>query len=189
MDKNHVKRAKEIIETISYATIASANKEGKPWNTPVFFIHDRKLNIYWFSDKQNQHSQNVRENENVFIVIYDSTVPEGDGEGVYIQAKAVELNDPEEIRQAGIPETGPGKDAPDDFVGDATRRVYKAIPQQVWMNDAEVRDGIFIRDYRIELPLDELRRLLRPAFTSCWVSLPGHGRRRVPGPGRWPRRR
>ena len=172
MDKNHVKRAKEIIETISYATIASANKEGKPWNTPVFFVHDHKLNIYWFSDKHNQHSQNVRENEDVFIVIYDSTVPEGDGEGVYIQAKAVELNDPEEIRRAGIIETGPGRDTPDDFVGDAIRRVYKAIPQQAWMNDAEVRDDIFIRDYRIELPLDELRRLLRPPFQGVSIRLP-----------------
>jgi len=40
------------------------------------------------SDKNGQHSKNIAENNRVFIVIYDSTVPEGDGEGVYIQAMA-----------------------------------------------------------------------------------------------------
>lgn len=157
---NYIQRAKEIIERINYATIATANKAGKPWNSPVYAVHDADLNIYWFSDRQNQHSQNVRENEDVFIVIYDSTVPEGEGEGVYIEAKAIELNDPEEIRHARRIKKGPDKDAPDDFMGDAVRRVYKAVPQRVWTNDAEVREGKFIRDYRAEISLDELRSLL-----------------------------
>ena len=160
MSDHYIRHAKQILEKIIYATIATANKDGKPWNSPVRYVYDSDLNIYWFSDKQNQHSQNVRANEDVFIVIYDSTVPEGDGEGVYFEAKAYELNNPEEIRHARRTAKGSDMDAPDGFMGDAVRRVYKAVLQRAWMNDAEIKDGKFMRDYRIEVPLDELRGLL-----------------------------
>ena len=98
MGEYHNRRANEILGEISYATVATASTDGKPWNSPVRHFCDSDLNIYWFSDKLNQHSRNIRENPDVFIVIYDSTVPEGAGEGVYIEAQARELNDPEEIR-------------------------------------------------------------------------------------------
>lgn len=155
---SNVRRAKKILETIEYATIATTSRKGKPWNSPVARVYDHDLNIYWFSDKQNQHSQNVRENEDIFIVIYDSTAPWGEGEGVYIEAKAYELTDPEEITKARRLKKGPDYNgSPDDFLGDAIRRVYKAVPQRIWMNDAEVKNEVFIRDYRVEISLNDLR--------------------------------
>jgi nitroimidazol reductase NimA-like FMN-containing flavoprotein (pyridoxamine 5'-phosphate oxidase superfamily) len=158
MTDYYTKRTKEILSAIRYATIATASKDGRPWNSPVAHVHDDDLNIYWFSDKDNQHSRNVRENEDVFIVIYDSTVPEGDGEGVYIEAKAIELNNADEIQFARKLKKGPDYNHPaDNFLGDATRRVYKAIPQRIWMNDAEEKDGVFLRDYRVSIPLDDLK--------------------------------
>ncbi|MGH7249765.1 MAG: pyridoxamine 5'-phosphate oxidase family protein [Minisyncoccia bacterium] len=162
MSEYHIKRAKEIVQSIIYATIATASKDGKPWNSPVRHCFDKDMNIYWFSDKENQHSKNVRKNEDIFIVIYNSTVPEGQGEGVYFEAKAVELNDPEEIRLARRIKNGPDKDAPDDFMGNAIRRVYKATPVKAWMNDSDEKDGIFLRDYRIEIPLEEFKNLKTP---------------------------
>lgn len=160
MSNYHTARAKEILEKIIYATVATVSSDGQPWNSPVRHVYDRELNIYWFSDKESQHSRNIRENENVLIVIYDSTVPEGDGEGVYIQAKAHELNDPKVVSFARRIKKGPGLDEPDDFIGDAVRRVYKAIPQKIWTNDAEIHDGTFIKDYRVEIPLGKLRGLI-----------------------------
>lgn len=161
MSDYHNKRAVEILRKIRYATIATANKDGKPWNSPVAHEYDDQLNVYWFSDKQNQHSQNVRENEDVFIVIYDSTVPEGDGEGVYIEAKAVEVSDPEEILRIRRIKKGEDYQGPSgEFLGEAIRRMYKAVPKRVWMNDAEVKDGVFIRDYRVDISLETIRDLL-----------------------------
>ena len=163
MSEYHQKRAVEIIKQIKYATLATVTAEGNPWNSPVKHEYDQDLNIFWFSDKENQHSKNVRENGQVFIVIYDSTVPEGDGEGVYIQAIVTELSNPDEISYARRIKKGPDLDAPDDFMGDAIRRVYKAVPQKVWMNDAEMKDGVFIRDYRVDIDLEELRQSLKKA--------------------------
>lgn len=159
MSDYYTDRAKEILEKIIYATVATASKEGQPWNSPVRHVYDKELNIYWFSDKESQHSRNVCENESVLIVIYDSTVPEGEGEGIYIQAKAHELNDLAEVSFARRIKKGPDFDAPDDFIGDAIRRVYKAVPQKIWMNDAEIKDGKFIKDYRIEISLEKLKEL------------------------------
>src|SRR5258706_16403585 len=157
---DYTKRAIEILERINYATIATATKLGKPWNSPVYAVHDAELNIYWFSDRENQHSQNVRENENVFIVIYDSTVPIGEGEGLYLEAKAQELGDPEEIRLALGLKDGSSRDTADDFMDGAIRRAYKAVPQRAWTNDSESLSGKFVRDYRVEVSLSELRSLL-----------------------------
>ncbi len=60
MSEHHNKRAAEIIKDIKYITIASVSDDGQPWNTPVYSAFDKDLNFYWFSDKNSQHSQNVR---------------------------------------------------------------------------------------------------------------------------------
>lgn len=155
LGNDHTKRAIDILNKIRYATVATVCKDGKPWNSPVAYVHDSQLNIYWFSDKENQHSKNAREHGDVFIVIYDSTAPEGSGAGVYVEAKAVELTSPSEILFArrlrkGVDYQG----SPGEFLGSATRRVYKAVPQRIWTNDTEVKDGVFLRDYRVELPIE-----------------------------------
>lgn len=152
MSGYHDKRAKEILSSIEYATIATVCEDGKPWNSPVAHFFDSEMNICWYSDKDNQHSQNIRNNENVFIVIYDSTVPIGQGEGVYIQATAVEVSDPDEVRILFNTDRKQELETPvDDFAGDAIRRIYRALPNKYWMNDAEEKDGEFLRDYRIQL--------------------------------------
>jgi general stress protein 26 len=162
MSDYHDKRAKEILQKIIYATLATVTKDGKPWNSPVRYCFDNDMNIYWFSDKQGQHSINIRDTGKVFIVIYDSTVPEGKGEGVFFEATAMELNDPKEIRQARSIKKGPDQDAPNDFMGDAVRRVYKATLINAWMNGAEIKDGLFIRDFKVPLSLEILKNLTSP---------------------------
>lgn len=152
MSQNYEEKAKKILAEISYATLATVTSEGKAWNSPVAHDMDGNYNLYWFSDKESEHSKNIRNNPSVFIVIYDSTAPDGEGEGVYIEALAEELTDEAEIDRAlrinpGNMETGA------DFLGENVRRCYKAVPQRMWLNDAEERDGVFIRDYRVELNL------------------------------------
>lgn len=50
---------------------------------------------------------------------------------------------------------------PAKFTASAVRRVYKAMPKKVWMNDVELDDnGKYIRDIRIEVPIDELKKYL-----------------------------
>ena len=161
MSDLHNKRAAEIINKILYATIATVSDEGQPWNSPVYSGFDNELNFYWSSDKDSQHSKNIRANGRIFIVIYDSTAEAGSGEGVYIQAEAKELDEDAEIIVARrTTQTRKGQlaemteDEAEKFKGDSVRRVYKAIPQKIWMNDDELDDsGKYIRDIRVEVTL------------------------------------
>lgn len=160
MSEYHQKRAAEILKSVQYATLATVTPEGKPWNSPVAHEFDTNLNIYWLSDKEGQHSKNVADNGKVFIVIYDSTDPKA--EGVYIEADVEQVTDPAEILKVRHLKKGSHfEQSPDSFLGDSIRYMYKAIPKNIWMNDAEMNDEIFIRDFRVELSLDELKKDLK----------------------------
>jgi hypothetical protein len=145
---------------VRYATVATVTDTGSPWNSPVAHEIDPELNIYWFSDKENVHSKNVRHTPRAFIVIYDSTADEGEGEGVYIEANVKELNDAAEINEIRNLKKGKVVDDAVNFIGAAARRCYKAVPVRVWMNDVEEKDGVFIRDYRNELNIEDLKSVV-----------------------------
>lgn len=150
-------KAKNIIEKIIYINIATSSKDGVPWNTPVYSAYDNDYNFFWASDQNGQHSKNIRENNQVFLTIYDSTVPEGTGEGVYIQGKAYELSDEQEIKKVLTilyrrKNQDPEKRKPSEFLGDYPRRVYKAVAEKVWVNGEGEVNGNYI-DTRVEVKL------------------------------------
>ena len=86
-------RAKKILATIRYATISSVDENGKPWAAPVWYVFDEDHNIYWWSPTEAQHSKNIADNPDVYITVFDSTAPEGDGFGLYMRAEANEVDD------------------------------------------------------------------------------------------------
>jgi nitroimidazol reductase NimA-like FMN-containing flavoprotein (pyridoxamine 5'-phosphate oxidase superfamily) len=148
-------KAKKIISEIIYITIATVSKGGEPWNTPVYSAFDESYNFYWASDKNGQHSKNIKANENVFIVIYDSTVPQGTGEGLYIKAKAYEITDRAETEKASKLLAARKNKNPrnaDEYLGEYPRRVYKAVPEKFWMNGDGKINGNYI-DTRVEVDL------------------------------------
>lgn len=149
-------KAKQILQKILYITIASATKNGMPWNTPVYSAFDESYNFYWASDKNGQHSKNIQENPNVFLVIYDSTAAEGTGVGVYVKAKAYEITNEQEILH-GLKtldsRVGKTKERhAEHFLGDYPRRIYKAVPETFWVNGIGNINGNYI-DTRVEVNL------------------------------------
>lgn len=155
MDQELIKKAKEIIEKIIYIILATTTPDGNPWNSPVFTAYDKNYNFYWRSTKDSVHSQNIRNNGKVFITICDTTTPWGEGKGVYIQAAAIELIDKNEINQAlALLDNRSPKSLgnADTFLEDYPRRVYKAIPEKIWINVDKKVKGHYI-DERLELKL------------------------------------
>ncbi|MDQ4093448.1 MAG: pyridoxamine 5'-phosphate oxidase family protein [Actinomycetota bacterium] len=164
MRNRHQVAARDIVKRILYITIATVSAEGKPWNSPVYSAFDNEGNFYWTSVPGAQHSRNIHANGDVFLVIYDSTVPEGTGKGVYVEGHARVLADPAEVvearRHSSLRAGLPLDDGPDRFLEGGTRRVYRAIPKRVWISDAERQGSAFVRDIRVQLPLDTLRGLV-----------------------------
>ena len=137
-----------------YLTLATVAEDGKPWHAPVFNAYDENYNFYWGSHCESQHSKNIRAKRNVFLVIYDSTVAAGKGEGVYIEAIAAELENPQEIEFAHRLLESRHRPASywrlDQVQGNAPIRLYKATPKKVWMNSEAEVDGHYI-DTRVEI--------------------------------------
>lgn len=149
----HLESAKAILQKIHYITIATVDSNGQPWNSPVSAYFDKDYNFYWASYTENEHSKNIRENAKIFIVVYDSTAPEGTGEGVYMLAKAYELNDIHDIEEALThrPEGKKPREA-QEYLGEFPRRMYKAVPEKFWINGDGDMNGNFI-DVRFEVKL------------------------------------
>lgn len=158
MDK-YKKQAKEIIASNIYMTIATVSQDGKPWISPVFFAYDDEYNLYWVSDKNSHHSKLICESKRVAIVIFDSSAPEGEGDGVYFEAEAFELNDVVESKKAMVVLGARVKQ--DEFrskkigevTGDGVWRIYKAVPHKISkLTEGEYINGQYV-DRRIEIDL------------------------------------
>lgn len=155
MKDSNINRAKAIIENILYITIATVSEDGTPHNSPVFSAYDKDYNFYWGSHRHAQHSINIRANGNVFLVIYDSTVEAGTGKGVYVKARAKELENPEETAFAHnlLKSRRP---VPfwkmKQVQGDAPIRLYKAVSEKFWVNEDGDINGNYI-DIREEINL------------------------------------
>ena len=84
--------AREIIDANWYMTLATADGDGRPWASPVWYAHQGYTDLYWVSRPGARHSRNLAVRPEVGIVIFDSTVREGDGQAVYVEALAEELD-------------------------------------------------------------------------------------------------
>ncbi|MES3005808.1 MAG: pyridoxamine 5'-phosphate oxidase family protein, partial [Patescibacteria group bacterium] len=67
-----INRAKELIYTSRHISLATTNVDGSPHNSPVKFLYDEKLeNIYWGSNIEALHSQNILRTGQIFAVLFD----------------------------------------------------------------------------------------------------------------------
>src|SRR5262249_29696618 len=165
MSERDENRARAIVQKLLYVTIATVSAEGEPCNSPVYSAYDNDANFYWTSSPQAEHSRNIEENGKVFLAIYDSSVPEGTGEGVYIQAIAAPLKAPAEIEEAKLSlarrvnkQLGPRDD---HLLKTAIQRIYRATPRRAWVNGFEVdEEGRYLRDIRVEVRVASLKGLV-----------------------------
>jgi general stress protein 26 len=146
----------DIVSRVRYAVIATVDENGQPWNTPVFVSVDTKLNVFWDSRTDSQHSQNIQKNSRVFIVLFDSGAASNGKtkQGVYIKATAEMVKGEENLNYYAKlrSKIKPIENAELEFTGASPKRIYKATPDKLWVNDRIVADGKKI-DVRSEVPL------------------------------------
>ena len=151
-----IAKAKEEIKERLYLTLATVDNNSSPWNAPVYSAFDLKYNFYWMSSLTSQHSKNIRFNSKTFAIIYDSTVPEGTGFGVYLRGNSYEMNSKDideiihgiavmsaRIHRSDLPPAS-------DYLFPFPRRVYKFIPHQAWVNTIVTIKGKKV-DQRLEI--------------------------------------
>lgn len=163
---SQIERGATIIDVIPYLSIATVCDDGTPWNTAVYAAFDDDLNFYWKSWVENIHSRNVIARPDVFIIIYDSRVPAGEGEGVFIkaQARALMEEDASEIEKAcgvyALRTGGESSGGYTKFLHGQPRRIFKATPTQMWMNDGDTKNGDYV-DVRHGLDMVAIKDFLK----------------------------
>lgn len=85
--RTYAEKARYIIEHNNYMIVATSDKKGKPWAAPVFFAFDKNYAFYFLSAVDSKHAENIAENPNAAVVIFDSSVPVGQSDGVQMEVK------------------------------------------------------------------------------------------------------
>jgi nitroimidazol reductase NimA-like FMN-containing flavoprotein (pyridoxamine 5'-phosphate oxidase superfamily) len=83
--------ARRIIDSNRYLTLGTAEADGHPWVSPVWFASEDYTHFHWVSSPDARHSRNVAFRPEVAIAIFDSTVPVGGAQAVYMSGRAEEL--------------------------------------------------------------------------------------------------
>ena len=148
-------RAKELIYTSRHISLATTNEDGSPHNSPVKFLYDEKLeNIYWSSNTEALHSQNILRTGQIFAVIFDRI----EFGGVYMKCEGGHILDGKEL-EIGLEITntsrtkeGQQKIKLDYYSGESVQKLWSAKITNFWIS-IPIRDenGFILRDERVEL--------------------------------------
>ena len=128
--QDQVAIARAIIDANRYMTLATADGEGRPWASPVFYATANYTEFYWVSAPRATHSQNLAQRPRISIVIFDSGVPAGTGQAVYMSATAEQVAADDLDRglavYPGPADRSGGLFTPDDVRPPAPYRLYRA---------------------------------------------------------------
>ncbi len=119
--------ARALLDSIYYLTLATVDANGSPRVSPVYFTPHEYTDYYWVSRPDTRHSRNIVRDQRAMAVVYDSTVPVGAAEAVYLTGRAGQVAEAELGERCSIAFTGRGGASvmgPDELRGDAPLRLY-----------------------------------------------------------------
>ena len=132
--------ARAVIDANSYMTIATADPAGQPWPSPVWYAHAGYREFFWVSSPEARHSRNLAGRAQAGIVIFDSHVPAGAAQAVYLTVTAAELEPaelarPVEAYSARSQAQGLKPWTPGDVCAPAPLRFYRATVSELFVID------------------------------------------------------
>jgi len=151
-------KASHILETNLYCTLSTASPDGEPWISPVFFAFDQQWHLYWCSAVASKHSQNIEQNlGKVAVAIFDSTVSEATGKGLYFYGIAQKVKTELlpvvlELTYQRSSKLRKMKTA-QDFTVDSVRQLYQFVPEKAWITGERLPVGDHLVDTKIALDL------------------------------------
>ena len=135
----------EIIDAGRYMVLATADEQGVPWASPVWYAPDGHRRFLWVSRPETRHSRNLAVRPQLSIVIFDSTAPIGTGEGVYMDAVAEQLTEPQtaiEVFSRRSLAQGGGEWTAADVSAPAELRLYRATASEQWIGRRDRRQAL-----------------------------------------------
>ena len=149
------RRAQAGIDANKYLTLATADAAGEPWATPVYFTPDGTRRFLRASSPEAHHSRNIADRPDIALTVFDSSVPVGGAEAIYVRATARlvtsdVLEESAALYSGRLPELTVFTAA--DLTDPEPLRLYEAVVQRWWLlirgRDMHFGSGI---DRRVEL--------------------------------------
>jgi uncharacterized protein YhbP (UPF0306 family) len=130
--------ARSVIDANRYLALGTADEAGKPWVSPVWFAAEDYRNFHWVSSPDAKHSRNLAVHPAVAIAIFDSSVPVGGAQAVYMKGVARELTGAELEPGLAVVDRVSRRDIDrafglDDVQGSALVRLYRATVSEHWV--------------------------------------------------------
>jgi nitroimidazol reductase NimA-like FMN-containing flavoprotein (pyridoxamine 5'-phosphate oxidase superfamily) len=122
---------RSIVDASLYMVLATADADGRPWASPVYFAVEDYTEFFWVSSPEVTHSRNLATRPELSIVVFDSRTPIGTGQAVYMSAVAEQLAGAEMERGIAIfsrrsLEHGGSEWTPADVLDPSPIRLYRA---------------------------------------------------------------
>ena len=130
--------ARSVIDSKRYMALGTTDEAGHPWVTPVWFASEDYRSFHWVSSPESKHSRNLAAHPEVAIAIFDSSVPVGGAQAVYMKGLANELTDDElepgleVFDRVSRRDIGRGWGL-DDVQGSEPIRLYRATVSEHWI--------------------------------------------------------
>ena len=131
---------RSIVDASLYMVLGTADADGRPWASPVYFAVDDYTEFFWVSSPEVTHSRNLAARPELSIVVFDSGAPIGTGQAVYMSAVAEQLAGAEMERGIAIfsrrsLEHGGREWTPADVLDPSPIRLYGAVASAHFMLD------------------------------------------------------
>jgi uncharacterized protein YhbP (UPF0306 family) len=129
---------RSVIDSNRYMALGTADQAGHPWVSPVWFASEDYRNFHWVSSPDAKHSRNLAVQPDVAIAIFDSSVPVGGAQAVYMKGVAEELTGAELEQGLEVFDRVSRQDVGrafrlDDVQGTALFRLYRATVSEHWV--------------------------------------------------------
>ena len=143
------------MNSTDYCSIATVDKKGV-WSNPVYFAWDDKFNLYFISQMNSRHMQNLNKNPRIAVSIY-KTEQKGDVEGIQLEGMGKILSkkdSKEEIQHAYDTYYGRAGKGPDvqGYINNPTWLYVKITPEQIYYFDTKI-----FGEERQKVPMEELK--------------------------------
>jgi len=134
--------ARDVLAATTYVVLATADADGHPWATPVWFAADGLDRILWVSATESRHSRLIEERPEVALTVFDSTVLSGEAAAFY--ATAVARPVPDDLLDGALAvynargaQQGLDPFTRERLTGDARLRLYEAVVVDAWVLDQD----------------------------------------------------
>lgn len=129
--------AESIVDSNRFMTLATADRDGLPWASPVWYAPVGYGSFLWVSSPEARHSRNLAVRPELAIVIFDSHEA-GGWKALYLSATAEQLEDVEEgieVFSRHGEAQGLKRWTRDDVVPPARHRLYRATVTERFVLD------------------------------------------------------